>query len=312
MIFNSSVVPFRWLKTAYSCFYCYEIFEAQADLKHHTLIHDDEELKHKTILNYSEQSLYVDISCVACRLCDDPISDFNDLKEHLAAQHDVAYEKSIGDTLVPFKLHNSSVGCPNCSDSFDTFGLLLTHTNRAHKLTSGILCEICGMHCKDTNLLRVHIKTIHQQAVILCTVCGEKFETKNKLLTHERNKHNKKYKCLVCPETFQSHYKRSQHMAAEHKNRTEIKCLYCTKTFVFRSNMMSHVRTSHLNERNHICGVCGWRTNTGYKLKNHMYKHSGEKNFKCEVCDKAFTTRKIMRSHFLRMHKDKAGALEEH
>lgn len=301
-------MPFRWLKTAYRCFYCYDIFEDAADLKRHQSAHINNKDKENTLNNYCESSIFVDISSIGCRLCEESVTNLPALIDHLVSVHDVAYDKDVGNSFVAFQLEGvgTTVSCSTCAASFNSFGLLLTHTNKDHKLTTGILCEVCGLHFKDASLLRIHIKTIHEQTCILCTVCGEKFETKNKLLTHERNKHNKRYKCLVCPETFQSHYKRSWHMASEHKNRSEIKCLHCPKTFVFRSTMMSHLRLSHLNERNHVCGVCGWKTYTNNKLRDHMYKHSGERNFKCEVCDKAFTTKKIMRSHFVRMHKNKA------
>ncbi|XP_073963778.1 uncharacterized protein isoform X9 [Choristoneura fumiferana] len=306
VLVKSTVMPFRWLKSSYRCFYCYDIFQEASDLKNHQQVHTGDEIKEQAMSNFWEPVVYVDISNLHCKLCPDNVNDLYDLIDHLVGKHGVVYNKDVGICMVAFKLDNFTVNCLACGASFYTFGPLLHHTNKDHKGTSAILCDICGQHFKDANLLRLHIKTVHENTGLLCPECGEKFETRSKLKTHQKNHHDieKKHKCLVCSLTFQSHYKRSRHMATEHKNRQEVKCLHCPKTFVFRSMMMTHLRDTHLKVRNHICGVCGWKAFNSNRLKNHMYKHSGEKNFKCDACDKAFTTKKIMRAHFARMHKN--------
>lgn len=314
VLVKSTVMPFRWLKSSYRCFYCYDIFQDASELKNHQASHTGDQIKTQAMSNYWEPVVYVDISNLSCKLCPEKITDLYDLIDHLVAKHEVVYNKDVGICMVAFKLDNFSVSCLACGASFYTFGPLLHHTNKDHKGTSAILCEVCGQHFKDATLLRLHVKTVHENTGLLCPECGEKFETRSKLKTHQKNQHDldKKYKCLVCSQTFQSHYKRSRHMAAEHKNRQEIKCLHCPKTFVFRSMMMTHLRDTHLKVRNHICGVCGWKAFNSNRLKNHMYKHSGEKNFKCEACDKAFTTKKIMRAHFARMHKSPQPAVMQY
>ncbi|XP_023939791.2 zinc finger protein 585B-like [Bicyclus anynana] len=305
VLLKSTIMPFRWLKSSYRCFYCYEIFQESSDLKNHQHVHVGDEVKVQAMNNYWDSVVYVDISNMACKLCPEMVTDLYELIDHLIIQHGMVYNKDVGLCMVAFKLDNFNLYCLACGASFYTFGPLLHHTNKDHKGTSAILCDICGQHFKHVNLLRAHVKIVHENTGMLCPECGEKFETRAKLKTHQKNQHDvdKKYKCLVCSQTFQSHYKRSRHMATEHKNRQEIKCLHCPKTFVFRSMMMTHLRDTHLKVRNHICGVCGWKAFNSNRLKNHMYKHSGEKNFKCDACDKAFTTKKIMRAHFARMHK---------
>ncbi|XP_026743958.1 myoneurin-like isoform X5 [Trichoplusia ni] len=303
---RSTIMPFRWLKSSYRCFYCYDIFQEASELKNHQSTHTGDAIKEQAMSNYWEAVVYVDISNLSCKLCPENITDLYDLIDHLIAAHGMEYNKDVGICMVAFKLDNFNVNCLACGASFYTFGPLLYHTNKDHKGTSAILCDVCGQHFKDANLLRIHVKTVHESIGFLCPECGEKFETRSKLKTHQKNQHDldKKYKCLSCSLMFQSHYKRSRHMAAEHKNRQEVKCPHCPKTFVFRSMMMTHLRDTHLKVRNHVCGVCGWKAFNSNRLKNHMYKHSGEKNFKCEVCDKAFTTKKIMKAHFARMHKN--------
>ncbi|XP_038220966.1 zinc finger and SCAN domain-containing protein 2-like [Zerene cesonia] len=305
VLIKSTVMPFRWLKSSYRCFYCYDIFQESSELKNHQITHVGDEIKEITMSKYWEPIVYVDISNLACKLCTENVTDLYELIDHLVDKHGTVYNKDVGTCMIPFKLDNFSLNCLTCGAGFYTFGPLLHHTNKDHKGTSAILCEVCGQHFKDGNLLRLHMKSVHENSGLLCQECGDKFETRYKLKSHQKYEHDmdKKYKCLVCTQIFRSHYKRSRHMATEHKNREEIKCLHCPKTFVFRSMMMTHLRDTHLKVRNHICSVCGWKAFNSNRLKNHMYKHSGEKNFKCDVCEKLFTTRKIMRAHFARMHK---------
>ncbi|XP_045530568.1 zinc finger protein 728-like isoform X7 [Pieris brassicae] len=306
VLIKSTVMPFRWLKSCYRCFYCYDIFTEPSELKSHQHQHTGDDIKESTMNKYWEQVVYIDVSTLSCKLCSDDIPDLYDLINHLVEKHSVVYNKDVGICMIPFKLDNYSLNCLTCGATFYTFGTLLHHTNKDHKGTSATLCEICGQNFKDANLLRLHVKAIHDSSSLLCQECGEKFESRYKLKNHQKYEHElykKKYKCLVCDETFRSHYKRSRHMVEEHKNREVIKCLHCPKTFVFRSMMMTHLRDAHLKVRNHVCSVCGWKAFTSHRLKNHMYKHSGEKNFRCDGCDKMFTTRKIMKAHFSRMHK---------
>ncbi|XP_050559438.1 myoneurin isoform X4 [Spodoptera frugiperda] len=309
---KSTVMPFRWLKSSYRCFYCYDIFQEPSELKRHQETHVGDEIKIQAMKNYWESVVYVDVSNLSCALCPEIVTDLNNLIDHLITRHNVDYNKDSGVCMVAFKLDNFNVSCLACGANFYTFGPLLHHTNKDHKGTSAILCDICGQNFKDASLLRLHVKSVHENAIYLCTECGEKFDSKSKLRTHQKNSHDveKKYKCADCSEVFHSMYKRSQHMASEHKNRPQIKCPHCPKTFVFRSMMMTHLRDSHLKFRNHVCGVCGWKAFNSNRLKNHMYKHSGEKNFKCDACDKAFTTKKIMRAHFARMHKNPQPMLQ--
>lgn len=299
---NSTVMPFRWLKSSYRCFYCYEVFQEPKDLKTHQDVHINDETKHKCMENYWEPTVHVDISGMSCKLCPKMITEFYDLIDHLMSAHDVPFNKDIGICMNPFKLNNISVQCALCTKDYRTFGHLLLHMNEEHKGYSQLLCDVCGRHCRNKNHLRDHKKE-HINRSVTCTICGETLSSYHKLRPHMQNVHDKKYKCLACPEQFETHYKRSLHMMTVHKSREEVKCQYCPKTFVFRSTMMAHLRVTHLQEKNTICGICGWRTVGKSKLKRHMSKHSNEKNYKCAVCEKAFKTKKNMLLHQRNVHE---------
>lgn len=53
------------------------------------------------------------------------------------------------------------------------------------------------------------------------------------------------------------------------------------------------------------CKVCNKTFESSYKLKLHMYSHTGEKPFVCNICSKAFTRGTNLNQH-LRVHKEAA------
>lgn len=303
VVAKSTVMPFRWLKSSYRCFYCYDVFREPKDLKYHQNVHSVEDVIPKAMENYWEPEVYVDISNLSCRLCSEKITELYQLVDHLILKHEIKFNKDIGMRMNAFKLDEFSVNCSICDRRFRTFGHLLVHTNKDHKGLSDVLCDICGQHFRSAKYLKQHVRNEHTKKPVVCSLCGLTVISKNKLRTHMQNFHDHRYKCYVCSDQFPTHYKRSRHMMLAHKTREVIKCSYCPRSFVYQSSMMRHVRETHLQERTAICTVCGWKSITQYDLQMHMMKHSNERNFKCPACEKAFKTKKTMRQHYNNIHQ---------
>ncbi|KAL7728396.1 hypothetical protein ACLKA6_005159 [Drosophila palustris] len=54
-------------------------------------------------------------------------------------------------------------------------------------------------------------------------------------------------------------------------------------------------------EKNFVCDVCGWSFRDISNLKSHALRHSGEKKFKCNECDRQFFDNPQLRLH-VRVH----------
>jgi len=52
-----------------------------------------------------------------------------------------------------------------------------------------------------------------------------------------------------------------------------------------------------------VCQICFRVFKTRYNLKDHMVSHSGEKNYKCYLCDKLFTQNRSLNRHLLNIHR---------
>ncbi|CAG9789659.1 unnamed protein product [Diatraea saccharalis] len=301
VLLRSNVMPFRWLRSSFRCFYCYEVFEEPHSLKEHQSVHTSEDTKLKSIKNFWERIVYVDVSNISCKLCPENIYDIYHLVDHLIESHGMPFDKDLGLGMSPFKLNELSVQCVDCDQEFGSFGQLLIHTDKKHNGLSSILCEICGQHFHNTQRLKEHSNKEHGTKSI-CQLCGETFSI-SRMRTHMQNAHNKQYKCFVCTDLFETHYKRTYHMMTVHKSREQVKCQFCAKSFVFRSAMLRHLRETHFQEKNVLCKVCGYRAFTESRMQRHMTKHSSEKTIKCVACDKVFKTKKTMKQHYENIHQ---------
>lgn len=303
LLSKSTLMPFRWLKSSYRCFYCYEVFKEPKDLKLHQQTHIEFDEIKKTMDKYLEPVVYVDVSNLSCRLCPNNIENLDNLVDHLVSDHQAHVNKDVGACVKPFRLNEFTVECVVCEKQYTTFAFLMIHTNKYHAGFSPVLCEVCGQHFRTERLLRDHVNQDHEKKPVTCNICGEIVSSVYRMRTHLQRAHNKRYKCFICPETFENHYKRSRHMIIDHKKKDEQKCPHCSLSFVYRNTMLRHVRESHLKEKNVVCSVCGWKGFGKGRLDFHMKKHSDERNYKCPSCDKAFKTRKTMKQHHLNIHE---------
>lgn len=60
----------------------------------------------------------------------------------------------------------------------------------------------------------------------------------------------------------------------------------------------------------HTCQECGMKFASGALLEEHFIKHSGDRPFKCEVCDRRFGAKFALRSHLLSHDKEYTAKLK--
>lgn len=83
------------------------------------------------------------------------------------------------------------------------------------------------------------------------------------------------------------------------------KCSYCPKRFKLHRGLTGHVRNTHefKNPDGFTCSECGMKTMSKKKYWAHMRGHQYVKlgRFRCEICDKRFTTKARLERH-ARLH----------
>lgn len=94
-----------------------------------------------------------------------------------------------------------------------------------------------------------------------------------------------------------------------HEEREKIKCKYCPKLFFYAHTLDIHTKRVHektLPSRNfkYLCNLCGRGVASQAELERHNLTHTGEKPYHCEKCDKKYRTKAMLRTHDSRIHMD--------
>lgn len=66
--------------------------------------------------------------------------------------------------------------------------------------------------------------------------------------------------------------------------------------------MRSHVSSKHIDARQFKCDHCEKSFNLARALRMHMYTHTGEKPYNCNLCSSGFKQNSILRKHFAKVH----------
>lgn len=216
-----------------------------------------------------------------CYLCKASFKQIAHLQKHMTNYH-----KSNDDKLW---------SCSDCHKRFTKRNKLVEHFYR-HISTK---CEHC-LEPAFTTLrdLRRHCQRTHKDQLVMhqCNRCPKKFVLHAQLRIHMHNhldKHNLRYNCNVCSETFVSKLQLKGHIRSLH---TTYLCSECGKTFKNNSLLTSHQKT-HNSEKPFVCSKCPSRFKWRVALTYHMTIHTNARPHVCETCGMSFTTRTAMRGH---------------
>lgn len=169
-------------------------------------------------------------------------------------------------------------------------------------------CDVCALPFRYVTSLVAHKKIEHpDKPKFECPECKQEIGTwvqyEKHLKKHkEPEPDSKTIKCDVCFKEYEYINSLIQHRRVNHPGNKIFKCTLCNTQFNLYKDYKLHLRLSHkdsgikLSLSGLICDICGKEFLCHYNLSNHR-KHHGSPQFKCDVCNKLFKTKKSLHCH---------------
>ena len=155
-------------------------------------------------------------------------------------------------------------------------------------------CHQCDSYFLTQNLLKTHIKTVHE---------GERsIEVENAWV--DETKVEDPVVCSVCNITVNNQYALSIHQGSVHGFERPWGCKICGKNFARHLELVNHKRI-HSGDKPFQCDICGARFNQKQNLHTHVrHIHLDERRYKCEACNMKFRRKRLLDCHINSKHKN--------
>ncbi|XP_023939833.2 PR domain zinc finger protein 5 isoform X21 [Bicyclus anynana] len=276
----STAWAFRWFQSVFYCSYCNLKFVEPLPLREHVRsVHLKDAPTKKIFSKLTENNMVkVDVTSLACRLCDYLIESIDTLKTHLVSEHQKPFQLGFNDGVLPFKLDADNYFCQKCPLYFTSFAKINEHMNTHYQ---NYICDACGKAFVSKSRFRTHVQS-HEVGSFPCGDCGEVLETRAARMCHRLRVHKKgiRYTCPRCTEVFTTYYARAKHLVEGHdQQKRHYECSTCGKLFETSCKRAAHIRISHKPvEKRYDCPNCSWYFLSKSKLKRHLMTHENVQN----------------------------------
>ena len=158
-------------------------------------------------------------------------------------------------------------------------------------------CPQCDKRFESKNDLKSHLRIHLEAKSYLCVICdgqfSEKREWKSHLTIHSGESSDA---CKVCEYESNDEERFKRHVARHEGDKTH-PCPFCDEKFALKLFLFRHMKSHFRIKLTNACTVCAYKTDNKTKLRKHIAKHPGAKQFGCNQCDKTFKLFNSLKNH---------------
>lgn len=253
-----------------------------------------------------------------------PVSMDSNFLENEQILNSIKTESSI----VPVKKIKRTYICAVCKETFQSIS-----TFDQHLAIHPAACHLCDRTFKHWSNINLHLKRHLGIKNHACRICNKRFLIRQKLLEHLRTHTGiTPISCSECPLKFRRYSNLVQHKNRHHRNiKKELKdyvchcgdvfhtkakfnwhkeihdqkpkgCPHCRERFIHTNSLQRHIRLTHPEKYNFKlsktvnCPICS-KLYLKSSIKIHINTHRVLTEYKCTICQKAFSTKWNLKQH---------------
>ena len=150
-------------------------------------------------------------------------------------------------------------------------------------------------------------KNATEASLIRCQFCDEVFGNQNILKNHIRNiheevKNNSSNRSSFCEKDFATQRTLLRHISSVHEKKKPHACPQCKATFAAKNNLKQHIYNVHEKERPEPKVMS--QSEVLKYLEAKSSKKSKTHKFQCEICDKVFPLKTTLENHIQKIHEE--------
>lgn len=170
-----------------------------------------------------------------------------------------------------------------------------------------VTCDICQKSLKTKKMLWAHKVAVHFGGNFPCGVCGKKCITGAELRRHETSHSTeRKFVCQYCGLAYKRWSHLYQHLRV-HVDEKNFRCDVCHLNFKVQSELKDHCFAEHAGGQTVQCSVCKHKLQTPLAVYHHSMKHTGTRDFLCEICGSNFKRKQHLVTHMKTHLTEKKG-----